>query len=67
MPIKTGIQAVQEIKKLYSSINEGKKYDSDFVQEPSYIFLSGHVANEGFKKHCRSLGVEYFFEKPVTP
>jgi CheY-like chemotaxis protein len=67
MPIKTGIQAVQEVKKLFSQINEGKKYDSDLLQEPSYIFLSGHVANEGFKNHCRSLGVEYFFEKPVSP
>jgi len=47
---------------MFSEINQS----SELLQEPYYIFLSGHVANEGFKKHCRSLGVEYFFEKPVS-
>ena len=54
---------VQEIKKIYEEVNrdEGGK-----VLEPNYIFLSAFLNLKVFKKHCESIGVEYFFEKPVS-
>ena len=36
------------------------------VLEPNYIFLSAFLDLEAFKKHCKSNGIEYVFEKPVN-
>lgn len=44
MPVKTGIQTVKEVKEIYRVLSENNKH----VNEPSYIFLSAHVANLGF-------------------
>jgi hypothetical protein len=34
--------------------------------EPNYIFLSAFLDLKVFRKHCESIGVEYFFEKPIS-
>ena len=46
------------------------KYDQEltkelFLIEPIFIFLSAHVANQSFQKHCKENGVQYFYEKPL--
>jgi CheY-like chemotaxis protein len=64
MPVKNGIQTVQAIKRIYQSINDDEGRN---LVEPNYIFLSAHIANLSFQTHCRNIGVEYFFEKPVSP
>ncbi len=64
MPVKNGIQTVQAIKRMYESI---KNEEGRNLLEPNYIFLSAHIANLSFQNHCKTIGVEYFFEKPVSP
>ena len=43
--------------------------DSDWIgqplQEPTYIFLTAFGSNKAFRKHCREVGVKFFFEKPL--
>ena len=64
MPVKNGIQTVQAIKRMYQNINDDEGRN---LVEPNYIFLSAHIANLSFQNHCKNVGVEYFFEKPVSP
>jgi len=48
---------------MYEEINREQGLN---LIEPNYIFLSAHVSNLSFQNHCRSIGVEHFFEKPVS-
>jgi len=64
MPLKNGIETVQEIKRIYENMNI--EDDLDLI-EPTYIFLSAHISNLYFQNHCKRIGVEHFFEKPVSP
>ena len=51
MPIKNGIDTVNEIKAFYRQM--AKAYDRElafdlFIEEPIYVFISGHNNNPQF-------------------
>lgn len=62
MPVKNGIQVVEEVKKLY----EDKQYENPGLglQLPKFVFLTAY-RNKAFKMHMQNLGVESIYEKPI--
>ena len=60
MPIKNGLECMNEIKQLY----EQMKLDGKSFIEPEYVFLTG-FSSESLQKYLNSVGVNHCYEKPV--
>jgi hypothetical protein len=66
MPLKTGIQVVEELKKFYKSFNMDLEYRNTNLQieEPLFVFITSY-STTNFSRLVRDIGVEYCYEKPI--
>ena len=69
MPIKNGLDVVEEIKKYYHQV--AVEHDQELTQDlflspPIFILWSANLGNENLRKHAKKVGVDHFFEKPIT-
>lgn len=62
MPIKSGIEVVHDVRGYIAELNK----DKQLVEEPVFIFLSAHVSDPNFQTVWRRLGVQHFYEKPLS-
>lgn len=63
MPIKTGVQAVQEIKAYYESLRKTNPIASN-LKDPDFVILTAFKTPH-FETYLRSLGISDCFEKPI--
>ncbi len=66
MPLKTGIQVVEELKKFYKSFNMDLEYRNTNLQieEPLFVFITSY-STTNFSRLVRDIGVEHCYEKPI--
>lgn len=57
MPVKNGLQVVQEIKNFY-------RFQTIEVQLPTFVFCTAY-ATPSFSRHALSMGVSQVYEKPM--
>jgi YesN/AraC family two-component response regulator len=62
MPIKNGIQVVQELKEFYQKVQ--KETSMVNLQEPLFVMLTAYKTLS-FEKHVKQLGVDECYEKPI--
>jgi CheY-like chemotaxis protein len=57
MPLKNGLEVLNEVKVIYKSFPS--------LVKPKIIFVSSHGESKAFREHCEKSGVEKVFSKPV--
>lgn len=63
MPIKNGIQVIQEVKQFYADVSI--RLPQVTLKEPLYVFLTA-FSTLGFKNHVLSTGADHVLEKPLS-
>ncbi len=63
MPLKNGIQVVQEIRKYYSQ----KQIETPnfSLESPVFVFLTA-FKTQGFTNHLQTLNITHCYEKPIS-
>jgi CheY-like chemotaxis protein len=64
MPLKNGVQVVQEIKTFYKQIQ--MEIGSINLREPLFVMLTAYKTLH-FEKHVKEQGISQCFEKPIDP
>jgi hypothetical protein len=63
MPVKNGIQAVQEIKAMFRQRNS-EEMGVILLIEPEFVILTA-FRTPNFEKHLKQQGISECFEKPI--
>ena len=64
MPIKNGIQVVEEVKNYYKLMQ--KEIGAINLREPLFVMLTAYKTLH-FEKHVKQLGIGECYEKPIDP
>jgi CheY-like chemotaxis protein len=64
MPIKNGIQVVEECKQFFARLQSSEKSLWD-IHEPEYVFLTSFKSNS-LEKYLKDKKITKCFEKPIT-
>jgi CheY-like chemotaxis protein len=64
MPIKNGVQVVQEIKSFYRE--KQKEVGAINLREPLFVMLTAYKTLH-FEKHVKEQGFSECYEKPIDP
>jgi CheY-like chemotaxis protein len=64
MPIKNGVQVVQEIKTFYKNFQ--KEIGAINLREPLFVMLTAYKTPH-FEKHVKEQGISECYEKPIDP
>jgi len=64
MPIKNGVQVLQEIKMFYK--NQQREIGTTNLREPLFVILSAYKTLH-FEKYVKEQGISECYEKPIDP
>ena len=65
MPGMTGIDVLQETKKIFKAQAALLEDKGVTIESPEYVFLTAYMSI-GFRKHLESMGVTKIYEKPLV-
>ena len=63
MPIKTGVQAVQEIRAFFANLRDNNQNAVD-LKDPEYIVLTAFKTPH-FDAYLKSQGISQCYDKPI--
>lgn len=62
MPIKTGIQVLQEVRAIYKFHSHNLKIE---LVEPEWVFLTA-FSTKAFRNYLKANNVKHCYEKPIS-
>lgn len=63
MPLKSGIEVVDEVRSIYSDFNKAL-LEEDWIEEPTFVFTT-NIQSQGFTRLLEQCGVTHVLSKPV--